>query len=601
VGNALITTAPGRPRVPGRAVRAVRRSPRRWTFLLVAGWLIQAALRAWFSRMQVVPLANPDESAYLEAARILAGGTAGNFSNGTLYQGGYPLLLTPIYWFTSNSVIVYHAVMVINALVGATLMPLAYVACRRLGVGRRTAYGLSAVTALLPAGFFYTEYALSDAIFPVVVLAWLLCVHSLLTVTGRRQRYTAAVSSALLAGYAYAVHPRGVVIVAGYAAVLILLAVRRLVPRATVAAAGLTLLVTLGAAELLDRYISAVMYPEGARSLSGQALSRLTDYRGEIQVAEMAGGQLWRLTTDTWGIGTIGLAAALAAIVRSGVRRDLRIMAALSVVVTAAIAYIAPAALPSNQPATWASGRYLDCMSVVFFVVGAVVLLRARPTRILRYAAAAVALTGLTAAIVARYAGSPLPTTQFGAFTFGEPTVLAQGWTDNTSVVTATIVAVALLAFWVALTLAFRRFSRGRGWLGWTGWRAVMLVPVLAMNLFAVTQMTANISQANTLIAQPSSLGFVTETGLQPGDKVDIDNGLAPDWPAWIPQSFEVWWTPFQFFDAATTPPAGATVVEVAWPAGKSAQASWPNAPAGWHVVASNQTYGWVAWHSPAS
>jgi hypothetical protein len=36
----------------------------------------------------------------------------------------------------------------------------------------------------------------------------------------------------------------------------------------------------------------------------------------------MAGGQLWRLTTDTWGIGTIGLAAAVALIVRRGIRRD---------------------------------------------------------------------------------------------------------------------------------------------------------------------------------------------------------------------------------------------------------------------------------------
>ena len=594
MGDVLITAAPARARVR-RTARAVRRTPRRWMFLLVAGWLVQAALRAWFSRMQVVPLANPDEAAYLEAARILAGGTASNFSNGTLYQGGYPLLLTPVYWFTSNSVIVYHAVMVINALVGATLMPLAYVACRRLGLGRRTAYALSAVTALLPAGFFYTEYALSDAIFPVVVLAWLLCVHSLLTVTGRRQRYMAAVSSALLAGYAYAVHPRGVVIVVGYAAVLILLAVRRLLPRATTAAAGLTLLVTLGAAELLDRYISAVMYPEGARSLSGQALSRLTHYRGQVDVIEMAGGQLWRLTTDSWGIGTIGLAAVVAAIFRRGVRPDVRIMATLAVFVTLAIAYIAPAALPANQPATWASGRYIDCMTVVFFVVGAVVLLRARPARILRYAVAAVALTALTAAIVARYAGSPLPTSGFGAFTFGEPTVLAQGWTDNTSVLTATLVALGLLAFWIALVLVFRRlFPR-------PGWRALMLVPVLAMNLFAVTQMTTYISQANTPIAKASSLGFVTETGLQPGDKVDIDNGLAPDWPAWIPQSYQVWWTPFEFFDAATTPPTGATVVEVAWPSGKSAPASWPNAPAGWHVVASNQTYGWVAWHSPAS
>jgi len=36
--------------------------------------------------------------------------------------------------------------------------------------------------------------------------------------------------------------------------------------------------------------------------------------------------------------------------------------------------------------------------------------------------------------------------------------------------------------------------------------------------------------------------------------------------------------------------------VEVPWRAGQSAQASWPNAPAGWRIVASSQTYQWVAW-----
>jgi hypothetical protein len=237
-------------------------------------------------------------------------------------------------------------------------------------------------------------------------------------------------------------------------------------------------------------------------------------------------------------------------------------------------------------------------MSVAFFLAGVVVLLRARPAWILRYAGAAVALTAITAAIVARYAGSSLPTAGFSAFTFGEPSVLAQGWSGTTSVFTATAVAVGLLVFWVALVLVIRRFARRPRALAW---RAVILVPVLAMNLFAVAQLTTHISQAGTPAQRASSLGFVTGSGLKPGDKVAVDNGLFPDWEAWVPQSYEVWWTQLRFFDAASTPPpAGVTVVEVAWPSGKSAQDSWPNAPAGWYVAASDQTYGWVAWHSPA-
>ena len=58
---------------PDRAVGATVDPLRRnWLFVLLlvgAGWLVLVALRAWFSRAQTVPLANPDESAYLIAAR----------------------------------------------------------------------------------------------------------------------------------------------------------------------------------------------------------------------------------------------------------------------------------------------------------------------------------------------------------------------------------------------------------------------------------------------------------------------------------------------------------------------------------------------------
>ena len=134
----------------------------------------------------------------------------------------------------------YRAVLMINAAVSAALMPLAWLG-RRLGLNRPAAYVVAAVAALLPAAFFYAEYALADAIFPVLVLAWLLATHSWLTASSARGRYAAAVGSALLAGYAYAVHSRGDVIVLGYVAVGLLVAWRRLAPRGTVAAAALAL------------------------------------------------------------------------------------------------------------------------------------------------------------------------------------------------------------------------------------------------------------------------------------------------------------------------------------------------------------------------
>ena len=589
-----------------KANRTARRTARRWALLVAAGWLLQVGVRAWFSRGQSVPLANPDESAYLIAARVLAGGLATDFSYSTLYQGGYPLLIAPVYWFTSNAVTVYHAVLAINAAVSALLMPLAYVAGRRLGLVRPAAYAVAMVTALVPAGLFYSEYAMTDAIYPVLVLGWLLAVHSWLTARSTRGQYAAAAGSALLAGYSYAVHSRGIVIAFSYVVVVLLVAWRRLAPRRTVAAAALVLAASVGGGWLLNRYLTAAMYPEGTRSLTAQMANTLHSVNGAIDVFEMAAGQFWRLVLDSWGLAGIGLIASLAVIVRPRFRADLRIMAALSAAVTLITAVTAPAALPSDQSQTWASGRYLDGLIVTYFVVGAVVLLRARPRFILICAGITAVLTGLSAIIVSVYAGSSIRTGSFPTgFNFGEPAVLAQNW-NSATVFVSTAAALGLLGIWVLIALAARRWSDVVVWSRFRlsrMLRALAVAGLAAVSLVAVTQMTSHVSQAATPAQAQSTTGFVAATGLKPPDQIavvfDAGHGLtATDVPyfLWAPQAFEVSWTELQFFNPAQAPPIGVDVVEAGWPAGQPASASWPHHPAGWRIVASNQAAGWVAW-----
>jgi hypothetical protein len=566
--------------------------------LVGAGWLCQVGLRIWFSRMQTFPLVEPDESAYLIAARVLAGGPATSFSGSTtLYQGGYPLLITPVFWFLHNPVSVYRAVLIINAAVSAALMPLAYVTGRRLGLGRPAAYGVATATALLPAGFFYAEYAMADAIFPVLVLAWLLATHSWLTASSSRGQYAAAVGAALLAGYAYAVHSRGDVIVAGFVAVGALVAWRRLAPRGTVVAAALALAASVGAGWLMDRYLSSVLYLQGTRSLSSQAESRLLSVRGAIHVFEMAAGQMWRLVLDSWGLAGVGLIAATAVIVRRGTRADLRIMGALGVAVTLVIACVAPAALPSSQSQTWASGRYLDGLIVTFFVVGVVVLLRASARTILLCAAGTAGLAVLTGFIVVVYAGSSLRTRGWPwGFDFGEPAVLTQDW-SRAGVWMATAVALTLLAVWVLTALAAHH------WHG-VDLASMVRVPVLmrgactlgiaAVSLVALAQLTSRVSQATEPTRAPRTTGFVAASGLKPGDQIAVASNL--NYWVRVPQAFEVWWTKLEFFNPGRPLPAGTTVVETGWPTGQPARTGWPQAPTGWRIAASNQATGWVVW-----
>jgi hypothetical protein len=279
-------------------------------------------------------------------------------------------------------------------------------------------------------------------------------------------------------------------------------------------------------------------------------------------------------------------------------------MAALGAAVTLITAVTAPAALPADQSQTWASGRYLDGMIVTYFLVGAVVLLRARPRFILICAGSTAVLTGLSAIIVSVYAGSSIRTGSFPTgFNFGEPAVLAQNW-NRASVLVSTAAAMGLLGIWVLIALAARRWSAVV--LGIRVSRALRTLAVAglaAVSLVAVTQMTSHVSQAATPAQAARTTGFVAATGLKPPDQIavvfDAGHGLtATDVPyyLWAPQAFEVSWTELEFFNPAQAPPAGVDVVEAGWPAGQPASASWPHHPAGWRIVASDQAAGWVAW-----
>ena len=427
---------------------------------------------------------------------------------------------------------------------------------------------------------------MTDAIYPALVLAWLLAVHSWLTAWSVRGQYAAAIGSALLAGYAYAVHSRGAVMVAGYAVTGLLIAWRRFVPRRTALAAAVALCLPLGAAYLLNRHLSSVMYPRGPRTLAGEALIRLRNVHGVIFVLEMAAGQLWRFVLDGWGVAGLGLAAAVFVIFQRTARADVRIMAALAAGVALVTAVTSPAALPPTQPQAWASGRYLDGLLVAFFLVGAAVLLRAPRRLVLVYAACVVPPTLLATIVVTVYAGASVPTSGFGAsFVFAEPAVLTQDWT-RASVLLATAVAFVLLG--AACLVAVSRVGGH--------WRTGVLCAGLgAVSLVASLQMTSHISQASAPGQERNITAIVSGTGLRPGQHLAIGTGLS--WVTWMPQAYEVWWAPLQFFHAwSQHPPADATVVEMAWPAGQPASASWPQAPAGWRVVLADRTDGWVAW-----
>jgi len=88
---------------------------------------------------------------------------------------------------------------------------------------------------------------------------------------------------------------------------------------------------------------------------------------------------------------------------------------------------------------------------------------------------------------------------------------------------------------------------------------------------------------------------MATAGGLKPGEQIAVASNV--NGTLRLAQTFEVTSAKVQYYNPAhQPPPADVTVVDTAWPTGQPAQASWPDAPAGWRVVAANRFGRWVVW-----
>jgi hypothetical protein len=581
-GVRLRTLSPIAGKAPAASAPALTRHGAFWPALLVTGWLVQVMVRLLLVARQTAPVLIPDESGYLLGARALSGGAAGDLSGRTFYQAGYSLLVAPAYWLSDDAVTVYHLVLGMNALVGAALMPLAYVALRRFDVPRPYAYVLAGTAALLPAVLYYGQFALSDAVLPVVVLGWLLLVHS--WIAGGRPVPAAAAS--LLAAYAYAAHPRGLVVVAAHAGLLVLVALRRCVPRRDTALAGFTLIAAAVGAFALNGWVKARTYPRGVAPLGDWLVDRLTSLSGLGWTASVAVGQLWYLLVATFGLGGVGLLAFGALLANRDVPRASRATACLVLVSVAGIALATSAALPDEGTvANLAYGRYLTCVAPVLFLAGMVFLRRAPRVWATRAVLASAALAATSAAVVWLHAGDRLSQGFFGPFDFPEICALTGDW-DSLRLRSATGVALALLALVLLLSTGLRH-ERGL---------VVATAVLAALSLTVAIIFTGRVSRYwSRALTGATSLA---PAGLRAGDHVGVSYADLP-WRIWVSQAVQArnGIRPVDRFGRFPLP-ADVTLVVTPWDPRLPVRTSWPAAPARWRPVLANHGYlgGWAAW-----
>ncbi|MGE5155960.1 MAG: hypothetical protein ACM3JP_00500 [Betaproteobacteria bacterium] len=573
---------------PGRT----RSSRRLWSILLVAGYAVQVAWRLRLSLPQTGAVIHDDEDGYLLVARILAGGPGASLPSFSIMRPmGYPLLLAPIYWFAQQPVHVYVGVHIVNALVSAANFPLLYLIGRRvLATGRAATAAVAFVLTALPALVFYSEYALTDVLLPVLLELFLLAVHAMLT--GRRP-ILAGVVAGFAAAYAANTHVRGLVILVALAGLLVVGAWRRWLPwSVTTAAAGGAAIVYV-AGNAINRWLEGQLFPgTGAFNVDSRAVGRITSLSGLFRVLGDGLGQIWYLCASTYGLAGLGLAAAIVMVLRREGPRATRIVLGLTVLMNLGVAFATATGIPDEGRINkHFSGRYVSLFAGVWSLVALTTLARASWGRAALLVGGAAAIEVGSLGVAWLYAHRGFPHEKFISFDAADLSFLSHDY-HRLHLVEPTLLSFGFMVGFVVLFARGRPVRvRGRSLLDERHRLAVVgLGGLLVLSLAAVTSMT-NWVTAGAQAAQyrPGPAELVRDAHVPVGSSVEEAANVP--WQINQRHQREVYWQRLVTFDPAGSPPGQ--------PAYAIALDGWPGALYGYTaeiVVREADRPVWVVW-----
>lgn len=255
------------------------------------------------------PVLFADESGYLGAARLLAGGEPYYMGSSPFYRPGYALLLAPVFRLGLSPAHTYVLVLVLNAALAASLVPLLYLLLRRnFGLSAGAALAGAVVGAAYPSVTAGAAVATSENLLYPLLVVWLLAFGGLLRARGVRAVLTGAATGACAAAM-WAVHGRMIVVLAVTALGLVALGLRRRVSAAAAAVGLGVLAVGLVLVHLLDVRVAAGNY--GGRAASSEyssALRALDDPADAGAVVRALLGTAWYLLVASFGLVLVVLA-----------------------------------------------------------------------------------------------------------------------------------------------------------------------------------------------------------------------------------------------------------------------------------------------------
>jgi hypothetical protein len=546
----------------------------------LVGYAAHVCWRLWLLRYVPVVVAHADEDRYLLIARSLAGGPGG-FGNDTeaFRRLGYPLILTPIYYFTEDPFRVHNIAQMVGAFINALAFPLAYLFARRvLSTGRWLSLGMAFVAAVLPAIVYYSQFVLTDVMFAPIGLAWLLLIHGWLAGRTSASRLAAGIGAGLVVGFAFVVHVRGTVMLGVHLGLVLLVIVAKRGKRAwALASAGAAIAATF--IDFFAKQALGTSMVHGGQEPNNQMLAALTDALHFVRTLTDATGQLWYLAVATGGLGAVGLVVAWRALRGPG---DFvhRTMLGTILVTTVLISLASASALQlDNRVSNHAYFRYIAFLAPVWAMIGIAALVQAGLRDRVRLIGAASAVIGVTLFVVLARISS---TEWFHPFDTPESSAMTGSW-DQFRPFKATIVAFVLLALWLIRKT-------------WIPMAVVVVVSALAMvsiNVNAIQPMSELEYIPGSRLVQ--DLGIDADDVVQTAEQVDMGSQLNFE--------REIFWQRLTSFDAEGGRPDSATTVVIApwYPFPTEDQEDvvhWDGTSLGWTRVYTymNEKRQWAVW-----
>jgi hypothetical protein len=393
---------PSRNDLPPRLLEA------RYPIALICGALGILALTAIASLFVAGPQIEVDEGSYLLTAAKLFGKLATSGVNG--YYSGYSVLLVPAFLAGSDPERIYHAALLINALLVATT-PFALFRLTRI-LFPSIATKWHAATAIAAACYasllLLTQHAMSESAL-VPLFAWLLATAAETALAARK---SSALACGLSAGALFLVHPRGGLMAAAVLVALTVFCARRESLRAALATMWIAALCVFALHGPLE---SMAGKPTGLGSSysASYMLQRLLQPTAWPWIALNGFGAFTEAVVSSLGVVAIAL-ARLAVDLSATLKRERAAMAPRVGVIVAIVLGFAVGLLmsatffiPPQRADYIAYGRYALPATVPLLAIG---LLRFSGDTSARRRDALIAMgTGLVCIVVVGIAFSHLP------------------------------------------------------------------------------------------------------------------------------------------------------------------------------------------------